>query len=185
MSSSYKEKVVDYINEVLDQKRPEFNNIATCPFAAPELANDKLMIAMLGEDDKGLKELLEEFQQSDYDSTLICFPHDMDADGTKVIQALVNKILKRLGMNEYKTICFNPNDKVEVEGFNPRSKAPCFMINVAHKKVLNDAHKSLRKTKYYDKINKEYREFLKINEENKTPHPGKAKEEQESSSGKT
>ena len=61
-------------------------------------------------------------------------------------------------------MCFHPNDKVSGNDFNPRAMAPCFLINIADKKVLNKAHKSLRKTGYYDKLNKEYREFLKIDE---------------------
>jgi len=72
--------------------------------------------------------------------------------------------LKINGLHDYKSICFNPNDKVSVNGFNPRALAPCFLINIADKKALNKAHKSLRKTGYYDKLNKEYREFLKIDE---------------------
>ena len=62
-----------------------------------------------------------------------------------------------------------------IDGFNPRSKAPYFLINIAHRKALNNAHKSLRKTKYYDNLNKEYREFLKINEKDKKSKQGKKK----------
>jgi hypothetical protein len=147
MSSSYKKQIADYINNVLNQnnqKRPEFNDMAVCPFAAPELAKDKLMI----------------------------LPHELPAEKTKPFQVFINAILKRLGLKDYKCICFNPNDGVEVDGFNPRAESPYFLINIAHRKVLNDAHKSLRKTKYYDNLNKEYREFLKINEKDKKTHSG-------------
>ena len=167
MSSSYKKQITDYIYNVLNQKRTEFNGMAVCPFAAPELANNKLMIAMIGEDDKGIKDLLEEFAASDYDSAIIALPHELGPEDTKPFQIFVNKILKRLGLKDYKNICFNPNDEVAIDGFNPRSKPPYFLINIAHKKALNDAHKSLRKTKYYDNLNKEYREFLKIDEKDK------------------
>ena len=172
----YKNKIADYINNTLNKKRPEFNDVATCPFAAPELAKDKLMVVMMHEEDKGIKDLLEEFAASDYDSALIALPHELSAENTKPFQVFVNAILKRLGLKDYKCICFNPNDEVEVQGYNPRSEAPYFMINIAHKKVLNDAHKSLRKTKYYDNLNKEYREFLKINEKDKKTRSGKKKE---------
>ena len=111
--------------------------------------------------------MLEEFAESDYDSAIIALPHELGPEDTKPFQIFVNKILKRLGLKDYKNICFNPNDEVAIDGFNPRSKAPYFLINIAHKKALNNAHKSLRKTKYYDNLNKEYREFLKINEKDK------------------
>ena len=77
MSSSYKKQITDYINNVLNEKRSEFSGMAVCPFAAPELANNKLMIAMLGEDDKGIRDLLEEFAASDYDSAIIALPHEL------------------------------------------------------------------------------------------------------------
>jgi hypothetical protein len=76
----YKQKIADYINNVLNKKRPELNDMATCPFAAPELAKDKLMIVMMHEEDKGIKDLLEEFAASDYDSALIALPHELSAE---------------------------------------------------------------------------------------------------------
>ena len=151
----YKKQITDYINNVLNEKRSEFNDMAVCPFAAPELANNKLMIAMIHEDDKGIKDLLEEFAASDYDSAIFALPHRLEPENTKRFQVFINAILKRLGLKDYKCICFNTEDKVEVQGYNPRSKAPYLLVNIAHRKALNDAHKSLRKTKYYDNLNKQ------------------------------
>ena len=54
----------DYINNVLDQKRTEFGNKAVCPFAAPELKANKLMIATVGE--QGLTDLIDEFKTVSY-----------------------------------------------------------------------------------------------------------------------
>ena len=104
MSSSSKQKIVDYINNVLNKKRPEFNDVATCPFAAPELAKDKLMIVMMHEEDKGIKDILEDFAASDCDSALIALPHELPAENTKPFQIFVNAILKRLGLKDYKCI---------------------------------------------------------------------------------
>jgi hypothetical protein len=61
-----------------------------------------------------------------------------------------------------KCICFNPNDTKEVAGFNPRKDAPYFLINIASKKVLGKAHKSLLGTKYFQNFEEEYLKFLKI-----------------------
>ena len=51
-------------------------------------------------------------------------------------------------------------DKLEIDGFNARSHAPYFLINIANKKVLAKAHKSLLKTKYFDKMNDYYLKYL-------------------------
>tara|TARA_A100000172_G_scaffold13427_1_gene7036 strand:+ start:3062 stop:3562 length:501 start_codon:yes stop_codon:yes gene_type:complete len=157
--------IKDYINNVLREKRDEFGGMAVCPFAGPELDSNKLMIDVIG--DKNLEQLMIEFAESDYESALLALEEDLSDEETKSFQIFVNKLLKQNGLREYKSICFNPNDKVSVNGFNPRAMAPCFLINIADKKVLNKAHKSLRKTEYYDKLSKEYRRFLQLDEKDK------------------
>tara|TARA_Y100001973_G_scaffold35559_1_gene53551 strand:- start:741 stop:1226 length:486 start_codon:yes stop_codon:yes gene_type:complete len=157
-----KTRIKDYINNVLREKRDEFGGMPVCPFAGPELDGNKLMIDVVG--DKNLEQLMVEFAESDYESALFALEEELTEDETKAFQIFVNKLLRFHGLRNYKSICFNPKDKVSINGFNPRSKAPCFLINIADKKVLNKAHKSLRQTEYYDKLNKEYKEFLKINE---------------------
>ena len=152
--------VEDYINNVLDEKRPEFGGKRVCPFAAHELSSNKLMIAELG--DKSLIDLFHEFKNSDYDSALLIIKEDMSAEETKNFQMFVNKLLEYEGMGEYKNICFNPNDKVAVDGYNPRAQAPYFMVNIASRKVLGKAARTLRKTNYYDRLPDEYLSFLKV-----------------------
>ena len=141
--------VKDYITNVLSEKRPEFGNKAVCPFAKPELELNKLMIASIGE--KSLGQLIDEFYISEYESALF-----------------IIKVLKTKGLTQYKNICFNPNDQVSVDGYNPRSKAPYFMINIAHRDALLSAQEALKKTAYYDKLPESYRKFLKISNKSKT-----------------
>ena len=86
----------------------------------------------------------------------------MPAEQTEKFQIFVNRVLKKKGLKQYKNICFNPNDKVSVDGYNPRSKAPFFMINIAKKDVLESAQNALLKTGYYDKLPDDYRMFLKL-----------------------
>ena len=156
------QEVKDYINTVLDQKRSEFGGKAVCPFAAPELKANRLMIERVGE--KSLTDLIEDFHNSDYESALFIIEEDISADQTKKFQYFVNQLLSERGMTDYKNICFNPNDEVNVEGYNPRSKCPHFMVNVAHKKVLSKAHRALKKTNYYDSLPNNYRKFLNLKE---------------------
>ena len=152
--------VEDYINNVLDEKRPEFGGKRVCPFAAHELSSNKLMIAELG--DKNLIDLFHEFKNSDYDSALFIIKENMPAEETKSFQVFVNKLLEYEGMGEYKNICFNPNDKVAIDGYNPRAQAPYFMVNVATRKALGKAARALKKTNYYDNMRDEYLAFLKV-----------------------
>ena len=157
--------VKDYINNVLDEKRPEFGGKRVCPFAARELQTDNLMIAHLN--DKSLIDLIEDFKRSNYNSALFIIEQDIPAEDTKRFQSFVNKLLKSQGLEDHKNICFNPNDKVAVDGYNPRSRAPYFMVNIAARKELHKAAKSLRKTNYYDRLPDEYLSFLKIKNKRK------------------
>jgi len=150
----------DYINNVLNERRQEFGGKAVCPFAAPELKSNRLMIATVGE--QGLTELIDQFKKSDYESALFIIEEDIPAKQTKKFQYFVNLLLSERGMTDYKNICFNPNDDVDIEGYNPRSHAPHFMVNIANKKVLSKAHRGLKKTNYYDKLPKKYRKFLNL-----------------------
>lgn len=154
--------VKDYINNVLDQKRPEFGGKAVCPFAAPELKANRLMIERVG--DKSLTDLIEDFRNSDYESALFIIEKDVPADQTKKFQYFVNRLLKQQGLDNYKNICFNPNDNVDIDGYNPRSLSPHFMVNIANKKVLSKAHRALKKTDYYDRLPDKYRKFLNLKE---------------------
>ncbi len=157
--------VQDYINNVLREKRQEFGGRAVCPFAGPELDSNKLMIGTVGE--KNLIQLIHEFKLSDYESALFVIKDDVPAEQTKKFQIFVNKLLKHQGLPEHKSICFNPNDQVSVEGYNPRSQSSHFMVNIAHKKVLAKASRSLKKTNYYDKLPEDYLTFLETTAKSK------------------
>ena len=150
----------DYINNVLDEKRAEFGNKAVCPFAAPELRANKLMIAKVGE--RGLVDLIDDFGESDYESALFIIEEDVSAKQTKKFQYFVDQLLKNQGLNEYRNICLNPNDDVDADGYNPRALSPYFMINISKKKAISNAHRALKKTNYYDKMSSNYRKFLNL-----------------------
>ena len=150
----------EYINNVLAERRQEFGGKAVCPFAAPELESNRLMIATVG--NKSLADLINDFRNSDYESALFIIEEDIPAEQTKKFQHFVNHLLSQRGLTDYKNICFNPNDDVDIEGYNPRSLAPHFMVNIADKKVLSKAHRALKKTNYYDKLPDKYRKFLNL-----------------------
>ena len=152
--------VEDYINSVLDEKRSEFGGKRVCPFAARELSTNKLMIVEVGE--KNLIDLILNFRDSAYESAIFLLSEDLSDKETKDFQAFVNTLLRYSGMEGYKNICFNPNDKVSVDGYNPRSLSPGFMINIAKKEVLSKASKALKKTNYYDRLPEDYLKFLKV-----------------------
>ena len=57
----------------------------------------------------------------------------------------------------------NPDDTItHIDGFNPRQFAPAFLINIANKKELGKAHKTVMKTSYFDKMSDAYKKYLKV-----------------------
>ena len=160
-----KQKTIDYINEVLRPPRQEFGGLPVCPFAGPELDNDKLMIGIINEE-QSLGFLLDKYKNSKYNSALLILElpegEVFTEKETKQFQVFVNRTMRLKGYEDIQTICFNPNDSVSINGFNPRGKAPYFLINIAGREDLHKAHKSLTKTNYYDNMDVKYKSFLKI-----------------------
>ena len=160
-----KQKTIDYINKVLRPPREEFGGLPVCPFAGPELDNGKLMIDIINEE-QSLDYLLDKYKNSKYNSALLILElpagETLTTEETDQFEIFVDKTIKNKGYKDIKTICFNPHDSVSINGFNPRGKAPYFLINIAGRKDLHKAHKSLTKTNYYDNMDVKYKSFLKI-----------------------
>ena len=160
-----KQKVIDYINKVIRPPRKEFGGLPVCPFAGPELDGGKLMIDVIN-GEKSLDFLLDEYKNSKYNSALFILElpegEAFTEKETKQFQVFVNRTMRLKGYKDTQTICFNPNDSVSINGFNPRGKAPYFLINIAGREQLSKVHESLTNTSYYDNMDVKYKSFLKI-----------------------
>ncbi len=159
--------IVKYLVEVIEVPREEFSGFAVCPFAKSERTGGKLMIDVFDPAESNFVEKVNNMVESGHQSGLFALfqgdtPVQIGESDTKNFQVFLNKTLRVAGLGDYKTICFNPNDLVDADGFNPRNGCPYFLINVASRDVLSNAHKSLTKTKYFDKLSKEYKKFLKV-----------------------
>ena len=73
-----------------------------------------------------------------------------------------NSLQDYLKHTKYKPLCFSPFEEWSAGGEETRKKSPYFLINVAERKVLDDAHSSLIGTKYFDKFNDKEIKKLKV-----------------------
>ena len=89
-------------------------------------------------------------------------PVVMTKSETGKFSKFLNKVMRNSGISGYKNICINPNDQVNIEGYNPRSLSPYFLIVVSRVDDLDKGKKSLTKTKYYDKMPNRYKRFLNV-----------------------
>ena len=159
--TNFKSKVLDYIG-ILRVPREEYGGLPACPFVGAELDKDKLMIDKFDPNESTLLDKIKAYDESDYDSALFVQVSEEELSNTDTVkyQDFINRTMKESGYGHLKCICFNPNDKVEIDGFNARSHAPYFLINIATREVLDKAHNTLAKTKYYDNMNQRYLKYL-------------------------
>ena len=154
-------KVLNYIKNVLEVPRDEYNGMPTCPFAKKEREDNQIYIDTLSSDN-GFIVCMNNFVKSGKKSAVFIQNNELSERETKRYQKFLNNTLKALDLSNWKVLCINPNDKLEVDGFNARSLAPCFMVLINDKKDIYYAHKSMQNTKYYDKMDSKYKKYLGI-----------------------
>jgi hypothetical protein len=159
--TNFKDKVMKYIG-ILRTPRKEYGGMPACPFVGPEVDKGKLMIDKFDPNESTLLDKVKAYNESDYDSALFVQVSEEELSNADTVgyQDYINRTMKENGYGHLKCICFNPNDKVEIDGFNARGHAPYFLINIATREALDKAHKVLSKTKYYDNMNKKYLKYL-------------------------
>lgn len=162
-------KIIDYIRNVLEIPRPEFNGFAACPYVKRERESNKIYIDTYDSSKETLILKIQDFIHSGYESALFAqidqVADTITEDETNTYQAYINTLLKRLGHGHLKCICFNPRDTVSVQGLNVRAQSPYFLISIASRELLDKAHQSMLKTDYFDNMKRKYLDFLHVTPE--------------------
>jgi|TARA_R110001592_G_scaffold282638_1_gene550422 hypothetical protein len=156
-----KDKVLNYIKYVLEVPRDEYDGMPTCPFAKKERESDQIYIDTLN-NNNDFVDCMDDFIKSGKKSAVFIQNDELSEKETKRYQHFLNKILKSSDLGKWKALCINPNDNLEVDGFNARSLAPCFMILINNKKDIYYAHNSIKNTKYYSKMDLKYKKYLGV-----------------------
>ena len=159
----YKNEIKKFL-ELIMKPMEEFSGFPPCPFAAKELNQNKLMIEIFEPEKDSIVDMVKRLDASKFDSGLFLqkTKSKISHKETYEYQNFINKVLEKSGYEKYKCICFNPEDPFEADGFNVRSKLPYFLINIIEKNTLFSANKKMKKTKYYDKMNQEYLDYLNV-----------------------
>ncbi len=156
-----RDKVLHYIKNVLEVPRDEYDGMAVCPFAKNERETDNIFIDVIG-DDSSFIECMNRFISSNKNSAVFIQEGDIDIPEkyTKPYQKFLNSLLKEKKLNHWKALCINPNDKLDVNGFNARALAPCFLVLINDKKDIYFAHKKIKKTNYHNNMSEKYKKYL-------------------------
>ena len=156
-----KNKVLDYIKNVLEVPRDEYNGMPVCPFAKQERESDNIYIDTISSDNDFII-CMHNFIESSKNSAVFIQDDVILEKSTKRYQKFLNNILRAMDKSEWKALCINPNDKLDVDGFNARSLAPCFLVLINNKKEIKIAHDNILKTKYFDKMGEKYKKYLGV-----------------------
>jgi hypothetical protein len=159
-------QIENYIIEVLEKPRSEFGGLPVCPFVKKERIKNSLMISVFDNKKENFLERMEEFISSKYTDAVFgqVLDDSLTTLDSKTYQNFLNGLLKQ-HFKQYKVIVTNPSDKMNVNGFNPRSLSPCFLIVVTDKKKLAKAHKQMMNSKYFTNFTEEYLNYLHVKKE--------------------
>tara|TARA_B100000287_G_scaffold381172_1_gene385350 strand:+ start:1154 stop:1681 length:528 start_codon:yes stop_codon:yes gene_type:complete len=165
-SLSLLEQIEKYLVDVLEEPRDEYEGLPACPFVKKERIKSNLMIDLFDNNKENFLEKIEVFANSNYTDAVFAQTINtmLSTKESKTYQNFLNGLLKQ-HFKQYKVIIVNPNDKFNVQGFNPRSLAPCILIVVTDRKKLSKAHKKMLKSKYFTNFNDDYLKYLHVKKE--------------------
>ena len=63
---------------------------------------------------------------------------------------------------KHKALCFSPFEEHTAAGEETRKKSPYFLINIATRDALNQAHRKLLNTKYFENFSEDELRTLKV-----------------------
>ena len=153
----------DYVINVLEESREEFSGFSVCPFVKADRVTDQLFLDVFDNKVDTLIDVLVRFVRSKKRSALIAQINvEVASKETREYQDFINTVIDSADIGDIRALCFNPAEKLSVEGYNPRSKAPYFLINMAYVDHLVRSHRGLKKTSYYDKMPVEYIRYLGV-----------------------
>ena len=149
--------------DYLQTPNESFGGMAVCPFLKAEISNNKLMVEIWKPEEQGFSNLFENFLDSEYESAILICMNAEGIDWSQVNRVKYQKqIQTMLKESEYKALCFSPFEEHTAAGEETRKKSPYFLINIAKTSVLNEAHKKLLKTRYFDNFNDKEIKTLKV-----------------------
>ena len=161
-----RKKILTEIREYFDYLQTpneSFGGMAVCPFLKAEISNNKLMVEIWKPEEQSFSNLFENFLDSEYESAILICMNTEGIDWSQVDRVKYQKSIQTmLKESEYKALCFSPFEEHTAAGEETRKKSPYFLINIAKTSVLNEAHKKLLKTKYFDNFNDKEIKTLKV-----------------------
>jgi len=159
-----KKKILDWF-DFLTKPRKEFSGYPVCPFLKEELKNKTMLLDTYYPQQDDFLEKVNSFIDSDYKVAVYArmgrdheFEYGIDPHyGYSMLPLHKESVwygnyidlkMEDNNITGLRCVCFSPNDVQEIEGFNPRSKTPYFLITLVNTKELYQARDKIEKTEY-------------------------------------
>ena len=165
-------KIEEWIVNYLEKPNENFGGMPVCPFVKKERITEKLLIDVWKPEEKSFLQLLEKLDKSEkYTSALlVCKDTEYikwEEVDRKKFQKTIQLLMKEKGYDNLKALCFSPFEEHTAAGEETRKGSPYFLINIAESKELNEAHRALWKTNYFDNFTEKEIKELKVYPKNK------------------
>ena len=165
-------KIEELIVNYLEKPNENFGGMPVCPFVKKERITEKLLIDVWKPEEKSFLQLLEKLDKSEkYTSALLVCKDTEDIKWEEVdrkkFQKTIQLLMKEKGYDNLKALCFSPFEEHTAAGEETRKGSPYFLINIAESKELNEAHRALWKTNYFDNFTEKEIKELKVYPKNK------------------
>ena len=168
------DKILNEVPKYLDYlvtPSENFGGMAVCPFLKKERVTEGLMLRVWRPNEESFFSVLDEFVESNKSSALlVCIDSGgimwEDINRNKY-QKAIQVAMEKKGYKKHKALCFSPFEDWTVAGEKTREKSPYFLINIAETDALDEAHRSLWKTKYFDNLSEQEIKKLKVYPKNK------------------
>ena len=142
----------------LQTPNENFGNMPVCPFIKADLDNEEILFLTQTKKDEFI-DLVKKWDESGKKTGLIIQMNmPQYGDKRRKYQILLNKKIEEVwerGPEQPKVLVFDPTEQWSLAGVETRKRAPTLLINIARRKDLSEAHSTLQKTKWYDKLSDE------------------------------
>ena len=142
----------------LQTPNENFGNMPVCPFIKADLDNEEILFLTQTKKEEFI-DLVKKWDESGKKTGLI-IQMNMPQYGEKrkKYQTLLNRKIKEVwpkSDDQPKVLVFDPTENWSLADVETRKMAPTLLINLARRKDLREAHRTLTKTKWYDKFSNE------------------------------
>ncbi|PSB26980.1 hypothetical protein [Stenomitos frigidus] len=148
------EKMIQYLETVLEQPHPVFGGLPICPFSKKARLQNKIFYKVIAlamdqlQAGSELRQAIASFHESKQHDVLVVISPDHDALTVEQVQAFVEQLNDRIAPMRLTAFGGHPQDPFNVQGVFTRQE-PFINLTIQSMTILQAASEQLARTSYY------------------------------------